>query len=348
MAIPIAPQNVYLQQGNAQVLISWDASPAALTYSVQRSPDGVTYANVSALQAGLDFLDTTVTVNTQYYYRVLATNGDGSSGYSYPDPLSVVPTVTGLLSLGQIRDMAKERADMVGSNFSTKPEWNNFINQAAFELYDLLTTCFEDYNVIKTYFRTTGNQADYPLPDGLLTFQDKAGADYVPRPFYKLWRVDLALNNAPNGYVTVKKYNAIDGNKYVFPNTASTIYGVFNLQYRVVDSNLDFIPTPSGNQQIRLWYIPRMPTLLRDTDVVDGYSGWTQYIIVRAAKYALDKEESDTSQLDQELLFLKKRIEETAQDRDVGQADTISNTRNASGWGSNGGFGFGGPGGIGW
>ena len=81
--------------------------------------------------------------------------------------------------------------------------------------------------------------------------------------------------------------------------------------------------------------------MLADNDITTiGYSGWLQYVIVRAAKYALDKEESDTSKLDEELLFLKTRIEETSQNRDAGQADTISDVRSGRGWG-NGGWGWG-------
>jgi hypothetical protein len=161
----------------------------------------------------------------------------------------------------------------------------------------------------------------------------------VAPPFYKLIGVDLALQNASNGFVTINKFNFIDRNRFVYPNTASTIYGVFNLRYRLMGGNIEFIPTPSGNQQIRLWYVPRLKQLLQDGDITTtGISGWLQYVIVRAAKYALDKEESDTSKLDAELAFLKGRIEESANNRDAGQPDTISDVRNngfGGGW-SNG------------
>jgi hypothetical protein len=105
-----------------------------------------------------------------------------------------------------------------------------------------------------------------------------------------------------------------------------------------------FIPTPSANQGIRLWFIPRLTELLADNDILDiSISGWVRYVIVRAAKYALDKEESDTTKQDQELGFLKQRIEESAVNRDAGLPGTISDTRNQAGyWGS--GYGSGGGG----
>jgi hypothetical protein len=71
-----------------------------------------------------------------------------------------------------------------------------------------------------------------------------------------------------------------------------------------------------------------------------GVSGWTEYVIVRAAKYALDKEESDTSKLDMELVALNDRIISSASYRDQGQPDKISDTRGNNGWGGSGNTGF--------
>lgn len=255
----------------------------------------------------------------------------------YTQPKSSVPTPTGEMSLGSIRLSAQQTADRVNSNFVTLPEWNSFINLAMFELYDLLVTVYEDYFMATpVQFVSNGTTFLYPLPNGTLSFTN--GIDgttpFVAPSFYKLLGVDLALNSATNAYVTVNKFNFIDRNRFVYPNTASTIYGVFNLQYRVVGSNIEFIPTPAGGQKIRLWYVPRLQELLQDTDITTtGISGWLRYVIVRAAKYALDKEESDTSKLDQEILFLKARIEETASNRDAGMPDKISDT-SQGGWGN--------------
>jgi hypothetical protein len=244
--------------------------------------------------------------------------------------------------------MALQRADRVNTNFVTVPELNSFINLACDELYDLITASFEDYSVYQpVYFTTNANQSTYPLPDGVTSFLTFNGQTIVPPPIYKLAGVDLGLTSSPNAFVTVQKYNFIDRNRYVFPNTASTIYGVFGLQYRFIGNNIRFIPQPSSLQPIGIWYVPRRIQLLQDTDTTDGFNGWNNYCIVRAAKYILDKEESDTTKLDEELAYLKGRIEEMTPNRDEGQADTISDTRNATGFGPDGGFGWGGPAGVG-
>jgi len=351
---PNPPTGFYVEMGNAQILLTWNSSPTATSYKVERSLDGITFAPL-ATPAALKYLDTAVTVGTQYYYQIAATNGFGDSAFVTVQAngflATQIPAVSGQLSLLGIRQLSQQMADRVNSNFVSAPEWNSFINLAADELYDLITTTYEDYQIYQpVYFATTPSTSTYPMPDGVTQFIDASGNTITPPPIYKLAGIDLGLNNAPNGFVTVSKYNFIDRNRYVFPNTASTIYGVFGLQYRFLGNNIRFIPQPSTNQQIGIWYIPRRVQLLQDTDISEGYNGWIRYVIVRAAKYALDKEESDTAKLDAELAFLKKRIEDSAPNRDEGQADTISDARSAQGYGPDGssGGGWGGPQGYGW
>lgn len=352
MAIPGIPNNFNVQQANRQVLVSWSMSTGATSYIIQRSLDNVTFSTLTTISGSplaTSYLDTAVSTGTQYWYKVAAANSSGTS--SYTNSQSAVPTPTGEKSLGQVRLEAQQRADRVNSQFVTTSEWNKYINQAMFELYDLLVTVYEDlYVATPIQFVTDGSTYLYALPDGNTTFTNAITmTSFTPRPFYKLLGVDLAIQNTNNGYVTINKFNFIDRNRFVYPNSASTIYGVFNMQYRVMGSNIEFIPTPSANQAIRVWYIPRLTELLADTDITDvGISGWLEYVIVRAAKYALDKEESDTTKLDQELLFLKARIEESAANRDAGQPDKISATRTTNGYwgygmgggwnGSSGGF----------
>jgi hypothetical protein len=338
MAVPGIPQNVFVQQGNGQVYVSWDLSAGATSYIVQRSIDQINYTTVGTPTL-TNFTDTNVLKGVQYWYQVAAVNVNGAGLYSTPQWAISAPTAE--LSLGELRLRAQQRADRTISQFVTTPEWNFFINQAMYELYDLLITVYEDYFAApEIVFYSDGFSWYYPLPDGKITFIDgdnNLNTPIVAPPFYKLLGVDLGINNANNAYVTMNKYNFIDRNRFVYPNTASTIYGVFNLQYRIVGNRIRFIPTPSAGQPIRLIYAPRLPSLLADTDLTTlGFSGWLQYVIVRAAKYALDKEESDTTALDQELIFMKTRIEESAVNRDAGKPDTISDTRQgdwSNGWG---------------
>lgn len=345
MATPSMVQNAIVQTGNGENLVYWDLSAGATDYLVQRSLDNVTYSLLTTVTGSplyTYYVDSAVTSGVQYWYKVAASNTDGTSPYS--EVQTIIPANHGEYSLASIRLSSQQTADRVNSQFVTKAEWNSFINLAQKELYDLLVTEYEDYFVpaIPAQFNTDGTTYIYPLPNGTTTFINgiNPNATFTAPRLLKLMGVDLALQTASNAYVTINKFNFIDRNRFVYPNTASTIYGVFNMQYRVLGNNIMFIPTPSANQSIRLWYIPALDDLLNDTDIsVTSINGWIRYVIVRAAKYALDKEESDTGKLDAELLFLKDRIEAAASNRDQGQPDTISDTRNGQGgWGRGGGW----------
>ena len=343
-AAPGIPQNFNVQSANQVILVSWALVAGATSYDVQRSLDSVTFtsvATVSGSPLATSYLDSAVTLSTQYWYKVAAINATGISAYTQAQ--SAVPTPSGEMCLSQIRLAAMQRADRVNSNFVTMPEWRNYINQAMFELYDLLITVYEDlYVATPVAFTVTNNQFLYDMPNGSNTFMNAlTNQTFVPRPYYKLLGVDLALQTANNAYVTINKFQFADRNRFVYPNTASTIYGVFNMQYRLLGSQIEFIPTPSMGQQIRLWYIPRLTELLQDTDTTDtGISGWIEYVIVKAAYLALTKEESDTTSLVMQLAALQKRIEESAANRDAGLPDRISDSRsnNGSGYGGSQGW----------
>lgn len=348
MSVPYQPQNLVAQQADGNILLTWSGSLNATGYLVQRSTDGANFITVATLGLVGQYLDYLPGNGIMFYYQVAATNSDGTSTYSTIVQMVAAPP-GGEMSLFELRLRSQEAADQVKSQFVVMSEWNSFINLAYYELYDLIITSYEDYfSGENVYIQTNGTLQNYPFPDGVInyfggTFPDTVGATVPAKAFYKLVGVDLGVNTRNNAWVTLKRYDWIMRNAYVYPNSTSTIYGVYNMRYRPMANALDLIPTPAGNQQIRLRYAPRLTALLSDTDITTiSYSGWIRYVIVRAAKYALDKEESDTSKLDAELLFLKKRIEETAINRDIGIADTISNTRQDPIYGGNGWCGGGG------
>ncbi len=346
MAIPYQPQGLTAEQADGNILLTWNAALDATGYTIQRSTDGVNYTTLTTVGQVTQYLDELPGTGTMFYYQVAATNGSGTSTYSTPAQMVAAPPSE--MSLFELRLRSQQTADRVNSNFVTRTEWNAFLRLAMYELYDLLITSYEDYFASQFVFiNTNGTTQNYPVPDGATNYfggtYPSTGSTDPAQAFYKLAGMDLGINTSNNAWVTLRKYDFIDRNKYVYPNSTSTIYGVYNMAYRLMGPNINLIPTPSGNQQIRLWYSPRLPALLQDTDVSTlGFSGWLRYSIVRSAKYALDKEESDTSKLDAELVFLKERIEESASNRDAGIPDTISETRRdplygGTGWGSGGG-----------
>jgi len=323
----------------------------ALQFIVVALPTSDTVVTLRAFLQGSEGNGLQFSSSLSNVSAVSFSNGIAPVQSPYSSSASAIAAPPGEMSLYELRLRSQETADRVNSNFVTTSEWNAFLRLAMYELYDLLITTYADYNIAAPVFiNTNGASFQYALPDGTNYLGGVLGGstgDPAPK-LYKLSGIDLGVNTSNNAWVTLRSFDWIDRNNYVYPNSTSTIYGVYNMRYRMMGNNLNVIPTPAGNQQLRLWYAPILPALLKDTDLTTiGYSGWLRYPIVRAAKYALDKEEgTDTSKLDAEIQFLKTRIEQSAATRDQGVADTISNTRRdpvygGSGWmnhGSNGGY----------
>lgn len=221
------------------------------------------------------------------------------------------------LTLAQLRTLCQQESDMVNTTFITDSEWNSYINQSYFELYDLLVQKYgDDYFSTRAEFTTDGSTQLYPLPDGTI---------YSSAPlFYKLLGVDLNLApGTQESWVTIRRFNMSDRNRYAVPNFQS-FYGVTNLRYKLEGSTLWLTPIPTAGQVIRLWYVPRLTPLANDSDTCDGISGWTEYIVVDAAIKAKDKEESDTSVLMARKMGLIQRIEAAAENRDAANPATVS------------------------
>src|SRR6266404_7612468 len=99
MSAPGIPQNLNVQTANGEVLVSWNLSAGATSYLVQRSLDNVTYAalvTISGSPLATSYLDTAVSLGTQYFYKVAADNGATSP---YTVPQSAVPAPTGEMCL---------------------------------------------------------------------------------------------------------------------------------------------------------------------------------------------------------------------------------------------------------
>lgn len=320
MAVPNTPTNFNVQTANRQVFLSWDIDTDADTFDVERSPDQETWSVLDGAATGHTYLDTTANVGTEYWYRIRGTNIDGDGAYT--DPQMVIAAPTGEMSLWMLRLSAQERADRPESEFLTLKEWNKWINLAYQELYDLIISTSEDYIMSDPLEITSDGTQSYDLPNG----SNHSGAD----PIYKLRGVDIQVGNGE--WLPIKKFNFRDRNKYNYPNGSNTANNIQGIRYRLVGDQIRFTRVISGGQRFRLWYNPRISMLLQDTDLTEiGQNGWLEYVIIRAARYALAKEESDTRDLDKELVSLTLRIQAMKDERDSGEPDTIADVRTHDG-----------------
>jgi len=84
-----------------------------------------------------------------------------------------------------------------------------------------------------------------------------------------------------------------------------------------------------------------------DATLMDGISGWDQFVIIDAARKAMSKTEFDASDMKQERDAMMAEIQAMAEGRDIGQAFHVSDVLGANAWGyddENGGWGMGGGG----
>ena len=329
MSIPalgnvLTPPNFQVMSAQGQVLLSWGASPLATLYYINRSTDGVTFSNIGST-ASLSYSDTSGIVNTIYYYQIQAASSVASSLPTVA--LSGLSLTPGQTTAGNLILEAQQRANKENSQFYTQQELMSMTSQSFKELWDILAQKFgDDYFVATPYTYTTGqNQQMYPLPSD----------------FKALLGVEVALNPTdPNSWISLRNFEFVQRNLWNYPNVY-TFYGITNLRYRLNGNNLMIVPITQAGQTIRIWYVPRPSQLINYTDIVDGVAGWEEYIIADVCMKMLIKEES----MEQAQAFalqkqaLMKRIEEAAENRNIGDPEVVSDSRTRNfGWtdGSNG------------
>jgi hypothetical protein len=362
------PQQVVLQTGNGQNLLTWNIVAGATSYSVQRSVDGVTFIALASPVTNY-YVDSAVSVGTNYFYNVASVSAAGTSGYNNSSPTSITPCAPGQINLGYLRYQARLRADMLKSNFVTNDEWNFMINNSIMELYDILVAKFgEDYFLAPPLIIQSNSALAYPLPNGM----NYPNMDGIPNPTgafapacFKVYGMDFnsygAQINNTQGWVSMSRFNWADHNKYniLLGAASNNVSGQYcSFQFREMGEQVYIIPSNSG-QYFRLWYVPVNSQLLLDTDMMPfGYSAWWEFVTVDAAAKALEKRQFyDQAQvLMNRKQALEMRIEVTAANRNVGQPNCSTNSRgtmgdpNFSGPGGSfgGGFGSGMGGGYGY
>lgn len=210
------------------------------------------------------------------------------------------------ITLAELKEQARFRADQTNSNFVSDPELVTYINSSIAELQDLLISSYgNDYYVSSSVFNTVANTDSYALP-----------AD-----FYKLLGVDAKING--NDKFSLRPFNFNERNR----NDSFSSWGLMtgpSVRYRIRGDNLVFSPQPEGIFEITMWYVPLAVKLVDDTDTLADLNQYAEYVIVDAAIKMMQKEESDIQVLALQKGALVKRIQEMAQNRDAGQPESVS------------------------
>ncbi len=239
---------------------------------------------------------------------------------------------------------SQQRCDRVNATTITPAEWLSMLNASLQELYGVLTSTYQDYNVKQYPFTLVGgSQANNSFNVGPNTgvpdfFQPRA-----------MW---LIVNGSSQPYTIPRLESLNERNLFTFPNIVP-VYGAIPSRWNLLGSQIEILPPNVGGNSYVLWYVPTLPQLVNLTDTVDQYwltiNGWQEYAVLDVAAKACIKEESlDTASL---LLAQKRetreRILHEAAPRDVSQPQAIVDmNRVRNPWGGWGGAGQ--PGGSGW
>jgi len=214
-------------------------------------------------------------------------------------------------TLAQLREAARERADqqyVAGvpetDKFVTDSELNGYVNRSISELYDLIISCYgNDYYVGSENISLISNQSAYALPV----------------TFYQMLGVDLVIND--NNFITLKPFMFQERNQTKGYPALSNSGGGYS--YHLRGSEIVFQPTPMATNSVKLWFIPLAVVLVADSDTLQGFNGWEEYVIIDAAIKMAIKQENNVEELYRSKNDMVLRIKQMADNRDSGMPQRV-------------------------
>jgi hypothetical protein len=205
------------------------------------------------------------------------------------------------ISLTELIEDAKGRAEMLGSDFVSESLWKSFINKGLGNLYDILVSSYGD-----DYFAETSKPLDIAQGAGKLD---------LPVNFYKLIGIEMYYMGQ---WRSMKDFQFAE---------RSLLSGLESAPRYCIQSDKILIrPENHTALKIRLVYIPEFQKLSALGETFNFKSSWDDYVILTAAIKAKDLEESDVSVLAAELDFSRQNIIKMAPNRDANRPKKVIDT----------------------
>jgi hypothetical protein len=199
---------------------------------------------------------------------------------------------------------------MESSTFVSDAEMLRYISASYTDLYDqLVRSDPERYRKEQTF---TG--------DGSTT-KFAVESDYYGT-------IDISYDTDQSGRSSLRRAYGSEMNKYRGNQTA--VAGVWAPVYNTTTPStekIELLPTPNSGDTYTHTYIVAPADLTTAADVVNGISGWEEYIVIDCAIKCRTKEETPTGDLERALERFTKRLQEMRYNRDAANAGHIINTR---------------------
>lgn len=222
--------------------------------------------------------------------------------------------------------LARQQADQEVSKFCNDREVTVYLNNGVSSLHDLVVQKYEDYIAKEITWDASIS------PNGEYTFEQIGLTD-----FYKSLGLDIVIGDVR---FRLRPYMFSERNRYdVYPGLYAGIGSYGSLaasQYHILGDKMRIIPRPIVAGTFSWFYVPtafQFDWTNPEQELGFNYAfapGWEEYITVYAAIRMVRKEEGMTRLLDEELMRLKRRIEEAAGKRDAGESWAIADVRTGS------------------
>jgi len=267
------------------------------------------------------------------------------------------------VGLNSIRTNVRRRADMENSQFVSDAEVDDYVNHAWNELYDIIIQNYEeDYFLKNSDITLVSDTESYDLPSDFYKARGvdyKNGNDYMPIHRYNFsersrsasslkYRIQgekIFFSPTPTSSDTIRIWYIPNPRLLEFTSAtivatgSNTTYTTDPKNYVAGDYLLgeDFLPATYNVEQ-KIVSVTAT-TVVTDLDssalgavtnfgklnlMMDGYSGWDEFVIVDAAIRCLVKEESDIGPLVGHKSSLVKRINGASNIRDAGEPTTVT------------------------
>lgn len=249
------------------------------------------------------------------------------------------------VTLLSLRNLALSYADMSGSSASDQlvstPEANSYINASLAEFNQLVVRLDVKLYLTSSLVTVPQGANSFPLPSNVAPNNTGNGAGSVN--FMVAYGLDRSGDGSgsPQSMYTIRRMSDW-GARNAGNNSFWTPAFRPQVRYEVLGNTITLFPALNAPGTYNLWWYPDAPTLVADTDTVDGRCFWSDYIAVDAAIKMKQKEESDVSVLMMWKQNLIQRIEVMGADRDYSSPRmTGRSDSEGEGWnGGDGGSGF--------
>jgi hypothetical protein len=217
------------------------------------------------------------------------------------------------VSLLDLTISAQRYADLQNSNYISAQEWTDYINFGIRQYWNKINQLVEDYNITEVFFTTNGTDTDYPLPDDFMYtrgFDVQMTPSSGPAPENAIW-------------LSLRPYEFKERSYYGFPWTIA-YNGMYSFRYRIMSNFVRFLPIPVPIVNIRHSYIPVAPQMFTDSDTMNGYNGFNEYISLLAAYRAMAKQDFPTEKVEALIKEWENTLATQANERnrDIGPAST--------------------------